>query len=228
MTTLSLSTIAQNIIIWAPGILFAITLHEWAHGFAASLFGDDTAKKMGRLTLNPLPHIDPLWTLLIPTLLLLGSMATVGHPFVFGKAKPVPIDFRKLKGSGHSFRMALFWVAAAGPLMNLLLATVCGLLFHAVVHLPAYFMAPLANMLVAAIQMNVLLAVFNLLPIPPLDGGRMATAVLPPPWDYKLAAIERFGLPIVIVLAMTDLLGRIIGPVMVFLNKFFVGLTGII
>ena len=228
MTTLSLATIAQNIIIWAPGIIFAITLHEWAHGYMANRFGDDTAKKMGRLTLNPLPHIDPIWTLLIPVLLLLATLATTGHPFVFGKAKPVPIDFRKLHSSGSSFRMALFWVAAAGPLVNLLLALFCALLFHAVVYLPTFFMAPLANMLIAAIQMNVLLAVFNLLPIPPLDGGRVATALLPRPLDQKLASIERFGLPIVIILAMTGLLSMIIGPVMMFFNKFFVGLTGII
>ena len=227
MNTLSLGTVVQNIIIWAPGILFAITLHEWAHGFAATRFGDPTPRLMGRLTLNPLPHIDPVWTVLVPGAMLLTSLATTGQPFVFGSAKPVPINMRNLRGSGGSYRAALFWVAAAGPLMNLLLATLCALLFHLVIYLPPFFMAPLANMLVAAIQMNVLLAVFNLLPLPPLDGGRVATALLPAPLDRKLAALEPFGLPIILVLAFSGLLGSVIGPAMVFLSRFFIGLAGL-
>ena len=219
--------ILRSIIIWAPGILFAITLHEWAHGYAASRFGDDTPARMGRLTLNPLPHIDLVWTLLIPGLMLAGSLITTGHPFVFGSAKPVPINPENFPQPPGLFRLAMFTVSAAGPLMNFLLALLCALLVRLVVHLPPFFMVPLANMLVAAIQMNVLLAVFNLLPLPPLDGGRIATALLPAPLDRYLASLERVGLPILLVLVFTGLLGKILMPAMIVVSRYFLQVAGI-
>lgn len=222
-----MTEIVQNIIIWAPGILFAITLHEWAHGRMAAYFGDPTPKLMGRLTMNPIPHIDLVWTLIIPGVMLLSSLLTTGTPFVFGGAKPVPIDPRNFVRSGASLRVSLFWVSAAGPLMNLGLALLCALLFRVVTLLPEYFMTPLANMLVAAIQMNVLLAVFNLLPIPPLDGGRMVGALLPSPWDGFLASLERFGLPIVLLLAFSGMMGHLLVPAMTFLSHFYLQVAGL-
>ncbi|MBF0428636.1 MAG: site-2 protease family protein [Magnetococcales bacterium] len=223
-----MTEIVQNIIIWAPGILFAITLHEWAHGRMAAFFGDPTPGLMGRLTLNPIPHIDLAWTIVIPGVMLLVSLLTTGTPFVFGGAKPVPIDPRYFIRAGSSLRNSLFWVAAAGPFMNLFLALLCALSFRLVAHLPEYFMVPLANMLVAAIQMNVLLAVFNLLPIPPLDGGRMIGALLPNPFDTYLAALERFGMPIVLVLAFSGMLAHLLIPAMSVLNQFYLQLAGLV
>ncbi|MBF0628968.1 MAG: site-2 protease family protein [Magnetococcales bacterium] len=219
--------ILQSIIIWAPGILFAITLHEWAHGRMATFFGDPTPKLNGRLTLNPIPHIDLAWTIVIPGVMLLASLLTTGNPFVFGGAKPVPIDPRYFMRSERSFRVSMFWVSAAGPLMNLGLALLCALSFRAVTRLPEYFMIPIANMLVAAIQMNVLLAIFNLLPIPPLDGGRMATALLPHPWNQRLAALERFGMPTVLLLAFSGLMNQLLVPIMTFLNHFYLRMAGL-
>ncbi|MEO5344835.1 MAG: site-2 protease family protein [Magnetococcus sp. YQC-9] len=222
-----MNEIVQNIIIWAPGILFAITLHEWAHGRMATFFGDPTPGLMGRLTLNPIPHIDLAWTIVIPGVMLLVSLMTTGTPFVFGGAKPVPIDPRYFIRSGRSYRMSIFWVAAAGPLMNLLMALGCALLFRLVTRLPEYFMLPLANMLVAAIQMNVLLAVFNLLPIPPLDGGRMLGAVLPRPLDGHLASLERFGMPIVLLLAFSGVMSQVMVPAISLLNQFYLRMAGL-
>ncbi len=222
-----MTEILQNIIIWAPGILFAITLHEWAHGRMAAFFGDPTPALMGRLTLNPIPHIDLVWTIIIPSVMLVSSLMTTGTPFVFGGAKPVPIDPRNFIRLGGSMRQAIFWVSAAGPLMNLLVALLCALLFRGVTLLPSFFMVPLANMLVAAIQMNVLLAVFNLLPIPPLDGGRVVGALLPRPLDGYLASLERFGMPIVLVLAFSGMMGHLLVPVMTFLSHFFLQIAGL-
>ena len=214
-----------NILIWAPGVIFAITLHEWAHGYVAYLYGDKTAASMGRLTLNPLPHIDPVMTLLVPALMLASSMLTVGTPFVFGGAKPVPVNTRNFNRHGNSLRIALFWVAIAGPLMNHFMALGCALLLRATTSIgwlpPVFFI----NMLVAALQMNVLLAVFNLLPLPPLDGGRIATALLPPPLDRTLASLERFGLPIILLLAFSGMLGTVLSPSMSFIIRLFVGIA---
>ncbi|MBF0425615.1 MAG: site-2 protease family protein [Magnetococcales bacterium] len=206
----------QKIILWGPGILFAITLHEWAHGFAASRFGDPTPGMMGRLTLNPLPHIDLMWTIVVPIVLLL----TTG--FAFGGAKPVPINPRYFRGS---FRIALFWVAAAGPLMNLFLATLCALAARAALTLPAYFAIPVYGMLKAAIVVNVVLAVFNLFPMPPLDGGRIVAAFLPRSLGRHWATLDRYGLALVAVLAMSGVLGRLIYPVTEWFLLLFAGVA---
>lgn len=174
---------------WVIPVLLAITLHEAAHGFVAHHFGDDTAWQLGRVSLNPLRHIDPFGTLVLPALLILSHA-----PFLFGYAKAVPVKFAQLRNP----RRDMIWVAAAGPGMNLALAIAAALLLHAVPLLPAGIDHWFLRNLVNAININVLLAVFNLIPIPPLDGGRVAVGLLPNVLALPLARLEPYGIWIVI------------------------------
>jgi Zn-dependent protease len=174
---------------WVIPVLLAITLHEAAHGFVAHHFGDDTAWQLGRVSLNPLKHIDPFGTLILPALLLLTH-----SPFLFGYAKPVPVKFGQLRNP----RRDMVWVAAAGPGMNLALATVAALLLHVVGWLPAGADQWVWRNLANAITINVILAVFNLLPLPPLDGGRVAVGLLPNLIAAPLARLAPYGMGIVI------------------------------
>lgn len=207
----------QKILLWAVPILVAVVLHELAHGYVAFRLGDPTAAVAGRLTLNPLAHIDLFGSILLPLLLLLS-----GAPFLFGYAKPVPVDFRNLR---HP-RRDMVLVAAAGPLTNLLLAMLSALGLRWIVSLPvpgdggsAVGLAMLALVLQYSVLMNVGLAVFNLLPVPPLDGGRVATGLLPRLPAMILARLEPYGLLIVLVLLMTGVLNQFLRPVALFLLR---------
>jgi Zn-dependent protease len=179
--------------VWAIPMLTAITLHEAAHGYVAERFGDDTARRLGRISLNPLRHVDPFGTVILPTMLLV-----LGTGFLFGYAKPVPVDFRKLDNP----RRDMIFVAAAGPAANLLMALIAGFLYHGTELFPPRVEAWLQLNVVNAIKLNVMLAVFNMLPIPPLDGGRVAVGLLPDALAYPLARLERTGIFIVIGLLM--------------------------
>lgn len=181
---LSLST-------WVLPALLAITLHEAAHGFAARALGDPTAQRLGRLSLNPLRHVDPVGTILLPGILILSQAG-----FLFGYAKPVPVDIRNLGNP----RRDMVLVAAAGPGINLLLALAAAILYHLIGLVPDFAQRWVVGNLENALRFNVLLAVFNMLPIPPLDGGRVAVGVLPRPLALPLARMERFGLAIVLIL----------------------------
>jgi Zn-dependent protease len=174
---------------WVIPALLAITLHEAAHGYVAKRFGDDTAWQLGRVTFNPLKHIDPFGTILLPAMLLLARA-----PFLFGYAKPVPVRFARLRNP----RRDMIWVAAAGPGMNILLAIAAAVLLHGVAFLPPVPGRWVLDNLMHAIELNVLLAVFNLIPLPPLDGGRVAVGMLPNALAMPLARLERYGTAIVI------------------------------
>lgn len=198
-------SLVQQIAAWVLPVLLAITVHETAHGWVALHFGDRTAQMQGRLTLNPIRHIDPVGTILVPGLMLL-----LPGGFVFGWAKPVPVDWRNFR---HPKR-DMAWVAAAGPASNLLMGLIWALLARLALMLPAdnWAKAPLLFMGVAGVFINTILMVLNLLPLPPLDGGRVLTGLLPRAWAYRFARIEPYGFIILLVLLMSGLLSKVMWP----------------
>jgi Zn-dependent protease len=199
-------SLIQKIAIWALPVLFAITVHEVAHGWAALKLGDRTAQMMGRLTLNPIKHIDPVGTLLVPGLLL-----AVGG-FIFGWAKPVPVTFQNLKNP----KKDMAWVALAGPVSNLIMAIFWALFAKAglvLVQSGTSFAEPMMFMGAAGVLINIILFALNLLPVPPLDGSKVLMSFLPGPLAWKLSRIEPYGFFILIALLYFGVLSMILGPV---------------
>lgn len=202
---LDLNALIQTIAISALPVIFAITLHEAAHGYAARYFGDPTAWMQGRVSLNPLRHIDLVGTILIPLAILLFSAGN----FLFGYAKPVPVNFGRLRNP----KKDMLWVAAAGPLSNLFMALVWAALLKLAWLMPGnQFTLPLSEMSKIGIVINCVLMVLNLLPLPPLDGGRIAVSLLPYRLAVSFSRLERWGFPILLILLFTGILGAIMNP----------------
>jgi Zn-dependent protease len=198
-----LSITPYGISVWILPLVIAITFHEAAHGFVAHRLGDNTAFDRGRVSFNPLKHIDPFGTLMLPAMLLLAH-----SPFLFGYAKPVPVNFRALRNP----RIGMVWVALAGPATNIALALLAALAFHVVGCLPADAAQWVGDNLKNALVINVVLAIFNMLPIPPLDGGRVAVGLLPRVLGAPLARLEPFGMLILIgILIVLPLAGSQFG-----------------
>ena len=204
-----MDSLISALAIWALPVLLAITLHEAAHGYVARYFGDPTADQAGRITLNPLRHIDPVGTLLVPaSILALSSLFGAGG-ILFGWAKPVPVNFSRLRNP----KADMLWVAAAGPFTNLIMALGWAILFRiALVGEPGAYTLPLLKMADAGMQINAVLMVLNLLPLPPLDGGRIAVSLLPHHLAWRFARLEPYGFPILLVLLFTGVLGAILWP----------------
>jgi Zn-dependent protease len=213
----------STVAIWALPVLLAITLHEAAHGYVARHFGDPTADMLGRITLNPIKHIDPVGTVLVPGLILALSAMTGASGFLFGWAKPVPVSFSRLRNP----KKDMFWVAAAGPGANLFMAIGWALLLKLAIAMPDNdYRLALASMADAGITINLILMLLNLLPIPPLDGGRIAVSLLPPAQSVAFARLEPYGFPILIVLLLTGVLGQILGPLIGIFSYFLAIIFG--
>ena len=211
-------TIVQKITVYAIPLIFAITLHEAAHAYAARYFGDSTAYMLGRMTLNPIKHIDPVWTILVPIVTLLVS------PFVFGAAKPVPVNFAALRKPKRD----MIWVAAAGPLANLVMMLGWAIVGKIAITIgasgPTYFLASVAQ---AGIFVNALLMIFNLFPLLPLDGGRILTGLLPDRMAYAFSRTEPYGMFILIALIVTGVFGKFMWPLVEMSMKSIYAIIGL-
>jgi Zn-dependent protease len=215
--------LVQNIAVWVLPVLFAITVHEVAHGWVAKQLGDSTAMMLGRLTLNPIKHIDPIGTVLVP----FGMLLLTQGQFAFGWAKPVPVNWRNLRRPKRDMGL----VALAGPGANLIMATAWALLLQlglAILEEARWVAVPLVYMSAAGVLVNLILMVLNLLPILPLDGGRVLTALLPARQAQVYSRLEPYGLFIVLALLVSGLLARIMWPVILYLLELFQASSAVI
>jgi Zn-dependent protease len=212
-----------TIVLWAVPVVFAITLHEAAHGYVARMFGDQTAWMLGRVTANPIKHIDPVGTIAVPLSLVAIAAITHTPAFIFGWAKPVPVNFGNLRNPKRD----MFWVAGAGPLANFAMAVAWGILLKAAT--PGGLLASdgLLEMAGAGIQINLMLMALNLLPILPLDGGRIAVSLLPHSIAMSYAKLEPYGFIVVIVLLATGVLGALMQPILRLAEYLLVTLLGL-
>ncbi|MCX7155327.1 MAG: site-2 protease family protein [Rhodocyclales bacterium] len=211
--------VIQTLAISALPVIFAITLHEAAHGYAARHFGDPTAWQMGRISLNPLRHIDPIGTILVPALILLLSSGGL----LFGWAKPVPVNFGNLRRP----KQDMLWVAAAGPGANLLMALLWALLLKFAIGSPEFgYAEALKEMARVGISINGVLMVLNLLPLPPLDGGRIVVSLLPHRAAWQFSQLERWGFPILLALLFFGVLDTILRPLLWVFNTLIRTLFG--
>ncbi len=205
----------QTLLIWTIPILFAITVHETAHGWIASRLGDHSAKMMGRLTLNPIKHVSLIGTILIPAFLYITS------GFIFGWAKPVPINFNALR----SPKKDMLWVAIAGPVSNLIMAIIWLMIILLAVTISSQFLIEMGQI---GIQINLILAVFNLLPLPPLDGAHVVSSLLPRKLSYQYNQLEPYGLYILLGLLFLGIFQWIVFPVVKIIQQFMFNITGLI
>jgi len=212
------ASIIQKLTVYAIPLIFAITLHEAAHAFAARYFGDSTAYMLGRMTLNPVKHIDPVWTILVPIVTLMVS------PFVFGAAKPVPVNFGALRNPKRD----MIWVAAAGPFANLVMMVMWAIIGKIAISAgaagPFHFLALVAE---AGIFVNALLMVFNLFPLLPLDGGRILSGLLPNKLAYAFSRTEPYGMFILIALIVTGVMGKFMWPLIEISMKSIYAIIGL-
>ncbi len=219
-----MDSLISTLAIWALPVLLAITLHEAAHGYVARHFGDPTAEMAGRISLNPLRHIDPVGTVLVPGLILAVSSLFGTSGMLFGWAKPVPVSFGRLRNP----KADMLWVAAAGPFANLVMALMWAVLMRVALGMSENaYTVPMLRMADAGLQINGILLLLNLLPIPPLDGGRIAVSLLPNPLAWKFARLEPYGFPILLLLLFTGILGAILGPLLAIFRYLLALLIGL-
>jgi Zn-dependent protease len=209
---MDLAQLVQTISIYALPVIFGITLHEAAHGYVAKHFGDTTAYVLGRVSLNPVRHIDPIGTILVPLVILLVTSWGAGQGMLFGWAKPVPVNYHALRKPKRD----MMWVAAAGPAANLAMALGWALVMKLALVMPEnYFTRPLAEIGYAGITVNLVLMLLNLIPLLPLDGGRIVASLLPVRLADRYARLEPWGFPILLALMFTNVLWIVLGPMVI-------------
>ena len=212
-----------TVVLWGVPVVFAITLHEAAHGYVAKLFGDRTAEMLGRVTLNPIKHVDPIGTILVPAVLLLTAKLAGGAPFIFGWAKPVPVNYENLRRP----RTDMIWVAVAGPGSNFVQAVLWAFVLVGSAGGGALTSEGLSEMARIGVNVNLVLMALNILPIPPLDGGRVLAGVLPGRAAYALSRVEPYGLFIILGLLFTGLLDNLMRPLIRGAERVIVALLGL-